>query len=144
MWRMQKNSHVITRMKKEVKDLQWQKDDSFSVALLQNDEQKWLVTIYGPKTTPYEGQKLFLRMLFTDNYPFKPPKCQFLTKIHHPNIMENGEISVDILEHNWCPALTGRTVILSIISLLCCPEFHHASSKEFIQNQSSLDTQKHG
>ena len=51
----------------------------------------------------------------------KPPKFIFITKIFHPNIDIEGNVSIDILENEWSPVLRTRTIILSIQSLLSEP-----------------------
>jgi ubiquitin-protein ligase len=41
-------------------------------------------------------------MTFTDKYPLKAPRVQFLTRIFHPNISTSGEICLDVLrDEKW-------------------------------------------
>ena len=72
----------------------------------------------GPDDSPFAGGVFFLNIHFPTDYPFKPPKFQFVTKIYHPNINSNGSICLDILKEQWSPALTVSKVLLSISSLL--------------------------
>jgi len=75
----------------------------------------------GPDDSPYSGGVFFLNIHFPPDYPFKPPKVSFTTKIYHPNINANGSICLDILKDQWSPALTISKVLLSISSLLTDP-----------------------
>ena len=72
----------------------------------------------GPDDSPYAGGVFFLNIHFPTDYPFKPPKMNFVTRIYHCNISSNGSICLDILKDQWSPALTISKVLLSISSLL--------------------------
>ena len=81
----------------------------------------WNGTIIGPTESPYSGGIFKLEIKFSEDYPFKPPKIKFLTKILHPNINSYGSICLDILNSNWSPILSISNVLLSICSLLTDP-----------------------
>lgn len=87
----------------------------------ENDILQWSAKIYGPKDTPYENGIFKLTMIFSQDYPFKPPKVVFNTKIYHPNINSNGGICLNILKDAWSPALTISKILLSVCSLLADP-----------------------
>ncbi|CAK9314633.1 unnamed protein product [Citrullus colocynthis] len=81
----------------------------------------WQATIMGPADSPYSGGVFLVSIHFPPDYPFKPPKVAFRTKVFHPNINSNGSICLDILKEQWSPALTISKVLLSICSLLTDP-----------------------
>ena len=85
---------------------------------------EWVSTLMGPPGSPYENGIFFLDIQFPSEYPFKPPKISFRTKIYHCNINSQGHICLDILKDKWTPALTISKVLLSITLLLsdCNPE----------------------
>lgn len=79
--------------------------------------------VNGPPDTPYEGGQFYLEMNIPETYPFSPPKCKFITRIWHPNISSaTGAICLDILKDQWAAAMTIRTVLLSLQTLLAVPE----------------------
>ena len=109
------------RIQKEFKALEKDPPSNCSAGPEGDDLTKWTGTIIGPTGTPYEGGVFRLAIEFPDDYPFKPPKVRFLTKVYHPNINSQGIICLDILKHEWSPALTIKSVLLSISSLLTDP-----------------------
>jgi ubiquitin-conjugating enzyme E2 E len=85
-----------------------------------NDLYKWHAIIFGPPDSIYAGGVFKLSISFPADYPFKPPKIEFITKIYHCNIV-NKYLCLDILKSQWSPALTIDKVLLSIVSLLQDP-----------------------
>ncbi|CAG9332848.1 unnamed protein product [Blepharisma stoltei] len=74
--------------------------------------------IMGPINSVYENGMFFLNAQYPADYPFKPPKIAFTTKIYHPCISSKGGISLGILNCDWSPALTMHKVLLSIQNLM--------------------------
>ena len=109
------------RIQKEYQDLAKDTPDNCSAGPRGDNMFIWDGTIIGPSDSPYVGGIFNLEIHFPSDYPFKPPKVIFTTKIYHPNINSNGVICLDILKQNWSPALTVSKVLLSICSLLTDP-----------------------
>lgn len=114
---------AIRRLQKEISDMEKDTDaaTNCSAGLYNNDLFNWQATIIGPDETPYEGGVFSLKIAFPADYPFKPPKITFETKIYHPNINSSGGICLDILKDQWSPALNTTKVLLSICSLMADP-----------------------
>eukprot|EP00760_Papus_ankaliazontas_P007724 PhM_4_TR1348/c0_g1_i1/m.42333/K06689/UBE2D, UBC4, UBC5; ubiquitin-conjugating enzyme E2 D len=113
---------ALKRIQRELADLQKDPPANTSAGpTTESDLLNWKATIIGPEDSPYAGGLFFLNIHFPTDYPFKPPKVSFTTKIYHPNINANGGICLDILKDQWSPALTISKVLLSICSLLTDP-----------------------
>eukprot|EP01064_Diplonema_japonicum_P016990 TRINITY_DN2504_c0_g1_i5.p1 TRINITY_DN2504_c0_g1~~TRINITY_DN2504_c0_g1_i5.p1 ORF type:complete len:167 (+),score=38.90 TRINITY_DN2504_c0_g1_i5:56-502(+) len=113
---------ALRRIKKEFVDLQKDIPANISAGpVSEGDMFSWKATIMGPESSPYQGGMFFLNVQFPADYPFKPPRLQFTTKLYHPNINSNGGICLDILRDHWSPALTISRVLLSVCSLLTDP-----------------------
>ncbi|EAK87724.1 ubiquitin-conjugating enzyme, partial [Cryptosporidium parvum Iowa II] len=102
----------------ELSDLNRDPPTNCSAGPIGDDMFHWQATIMGPDDSSYAGGVFFLNIQFPSDYPFKPPKVNFTTKIYHCNINSNGAICLDILKEQWSPALTISKVLLSISSLL--------------------------
>ena len=109
------------RISRELKLMESEPPANCSAGPDGDDVFHWTATIMGPVGTPYHGGIFYLNITFPANYPFKPPKVTFVTKIYHPNINSGGGICLDILKDNWSPALTISKVLISICSLLDDP-----------------------
>ncbi|KAG5518150.1 hypothetical protein PMAC_003336 [Pneumocystis sp. 'macacae'] len=112
---------ALKRINKELGDLAKDPPSSCSAGPIGDDLFHWQATILGPSDSPYSGGVFFLAIHFPTDYPFKPPKVNFTTRIYHPNINSNGSICLDILRDQWSPALTISKVLLSICSMLTDP-----------------------
>ena len=102
---------ATNRIKKELENIRDDPPSNCSAAPKSNDDiYHWDATIIGPTGSVYEGGIFNLDIKFPPNYPFKPPKVVFTTKIYHPNINMAGGICLDILKD-----------LISICSLLDDP-----------------------
>jgi len=109
---------TTSRIQKEFVELQTSPPANCSAGPVGDDIYQWQATIMGPEGSPYEGGVFYLRIDFPKDYPFKPPKIIFLTKIYHCNINSAGGICLDILKDQWSPALTISKLLLSLCSLM--------------------------
>lgn len=124
----------LKRLQKELADIMKDPPAGCAAKLATDkDTYHWVGSISGPEASPYEGGKFKLDIFFPVDYPFKPPKVTFQTKVFHPNIDSIGNICLDILKENWSPALTVGKVLLSISSLLTDPNPDSPLSSEIAQ-----------
>jgi len=113
---------ALKRIQKELIDLGRSPPDNCSAGPTnETDQFNWQATIMGPDDSPYQGGVFFLNIVFPPDYPFKPPKVTFTTKIYHCNVNSNGAICLDILKNKWSPALQIKAVLLSIQALMSAP-----------------------
>lgn len=84
---------------------------------------KWECKIPGKKDTDWQGGEFKLFMEFSEDFPNKPPKCQFRPVLFHPNIYPSGTVCLSILneDEDWKPSLTIPQILLGIQDLLDNP-----------------------
>mmetsp|Transcript_17275 Transcript_17275/g.42324 ORF Transcript_17275/g.42324 Transcript_17275/m.42324 type:complete len:160 (-) Transcript_17275:274-753(-) len=108
---------------------------------------KWVCGIPGKKKTLWEGGLYKVTMKFPEDYPTKPPKCQFTPPLFHPNVYPSGTICLSILdeEKGWKPGITVKTILLGIQALLTEPNINDPAQQEafdmYRQDRSGYDSQ---
>tara|TARA_B100000780_G_C21105723_1_gene446466 strand:+ start:99 stop:542 length:444 start_codon:yes stop_codon:yes gene_type:complete len=112
---------AMKRIKKELNDISKDPPSNCTAGPHNDDMFFWDATLFGPRDSPYEGGVFSLRIQFPEDYPFKPPRVGFVTRVYHVNVNDKGGICLDILKDQWSPALTISKVLLSICSLLTDP-----------------------
>ncbi|KXJ25550.1 ubiquitin-conjugating enzyme E2-24 kDa [Exaiptasia diaphana] len=136
-------STASKRIQKELAAITLDPPPNCSAGPKGDDIYEWYATILGPPGSVYEKGVFFLDIHFPPDYPFKPPKVTFRTRIYHCNINSKGVICIDILKDGWSPALTMSKVLLSIRSLLsdCNPDDPLVGSiaTEYLQNKEQHD-----
>lgn len=81
----------------------------------------WSAKMTGADGTVYEGLEYTLRLVFPPDYPFTPPRVEFVSPCFHPNVDQHGNICLDILRESWSACYSVKTILLSVQSLLGDP-----------------------
>ncbi|CAL1277163.1 ubiquitin-conjugating enzyme E2 L3-like [Argiope bruennichi] len=90
-----------------------------------------------PDSAPYNKGAFRIEINFPAEYPFKPPKILFRTKIYHPNIDEKGQVCLPIISvENWKPATKTDQVIQALVALVNEPEPEHPLRTDLAEEYS--------
>lgn len=109
-------ANASKRLAKEIRDLD--PPEGCSAAPTESDIYAWNCMVVGPRDTPYAGGKFELTLKFPPEFPLRPPKASFKTRVYHPNVKDDGEICIDILKDAWSATLTVGKILLCIQVLL--------------------------
>ncbi|KAJ3078608.1 E2 SUMO-conjugating protein ubc9 [Quaeritorhiza haematococci] len=82
------------------------------------DMMVWEAAVPGKAGTLWESGLYKLKMMFPEDYPEKPPKCQFVPPLLHHNVFPSGTVCMPILRvfedkdiNQWRPELTVRQIL---------------------------------
>ncbi|GMR41666.1 hypothetical protein PMAYCL1PPCAC_11861, partial [Pristionchus mayeri] len=132
------------RLQKELGDLKECGVKAYNT--VEYDEQNllhWVVTLL-PDKEPYSKGAFRVSIDFPADYPFKPPKITFNTKIYHPNIDEKGQVCLGIVSpDNWKPATRTEQVLMALLGLINEPEPDHPLrsdlAEEFLKDRKKFN-----
>ena len=122
------------RLAKELEDIRKAKMSSFrDINVDESNILCWQGLIV-PENAPYNKGAFRIEIIFPAEYPFKPPKITFKTKIYHPNIDEKGQVCLPIISaEHWKPATKTEQVIQSLVALVNDPEPDHPLRSEIAE-----------
>lgn len=114
------------RLQKELQEIQNNGVNCFGdIQVDESNMFQWQGLII-PGSAPYNKGAFKIDINFPLDYPFKPPKITFKTKIYHPNVDEKGQVCLPIIQpENWKPATRTIQVICALISLVTEPQPEH-------------------
>ena len=134
------------RILKELSDLTKDLSEGFQIYGIRNN--KCIGVIEGPPQTPYEKGFFLFEIILGKEYPMDKNKFYFRTKIFHPNIREDGLLSIyfegSFGRADFCdPTLTFRTIFLSCQSILDDPNpydpLNEKAAKLYIENRKKYE-----
>lgn len=112
----------LKRLRGELLSIEQESDDmkkQLRIEVEDDDMRQVTAFISGPPDSPFAGGTFRLLIEIPNTYPFDPPRVTFLTKIWHPNISaRDGYVCLDTLGHQWSPAFTLKTLLLTLQVLL--------------------------
>ncbi|TVY32881.1 Ubiquitin conjugating enzyme E2 B [Lachnellula subtilissima] len=113
------------RISKELAEVTTTPPAGIKVSLVDdNNVHNWNIIMDGPEGSPYAGGKFKLLLVLPTDYPFKPPKINFKTRIWHPNVTfdEHGSMCIGILKPEaWKPSSKILSVLTATQNLLLEP-----------------------
>jgi len=122
--RLQKEFNELTN----TNPLPWVK-----VNLVDDKITRWKATINGPDRTPYEKGVFNIDIDIPNEYPFKPPKILFLTKIYHPNVKSDGNVCMNIIQEGWSPQHKISDILNTLKTTLTTPDPDHPLENDIAQ-----------
>lgn len=107
---------TLKRLQKELAEMESNpREGCWARPVSDDDLFHWKGYITGPEDTPYAGGTFFLDIHFPIEYPFRPMRVRFTTRVYHCGVNSRGYTCSDLLGDNWSPALLLSRHILPIL-----------------------------
>lgn len=132
------------RLLRDIQSIKEDQDWKFTVTPSDADISQLRATFEGPSNSPYEGGVFAVEISVPNEYPLKPPKVKFETRLFHPNVSsQTGAICLDILKNAWTPVYTIKSILISLQQLLDSPNPSDPQDAEvaavYLKDRSQFD-----
>jgi ubiquitin-conjugating enzyme E2 A len=127
---MSGKSSALKRIQRDLEKVSRENDPGFVVNADDDNLFSMTALIAGPESTMWEGGFFELSLTFTEEYPIQCPSVVFKSRMFHPNIYHDGRICLDLLSTQWSPSYDVMAILVSIRSLLNCPNVHSPANNE--------------
>ena len=115
------------RLLKDVIDINKTPLHDHGIYYIHDDEdiKKGYAMIFGPPDTIYSYGIYFFKFKFPNDYPYSPPRVEYLTNgdnvRFNPNLYRNGKVCISILNTwngpQWSSCQTISSVLLTLVTL---------------------------
>jgi len=132
--------NILKKILREITELNADANSNIYAHINSDDIQSLKVLVIGPSDSPYYGGFFLFSVGFPPDFPFSPPKVNFLTPKYrtgcrmHPNLYQEGRVCLSILntwgKSEWSPALTLEKIFLTIQGLLDDNPLAHEPGQE--------------
>jgi len=143
------NSKMSTnkRIMKELGEVQSNPPEGVTITLPnEGDFNVWHAKVSGPPDSVYAGGAFNIEIVLPKEYPFKPPRLGFKTKIYHPNVTndENGAMCLGMLRSDeWKPPNKIAEVLKLVRAVMAAPQpedsVEPAIADQFNNNRQEFD-----
>ena len=145
---VRKKSFSLQRLMHDYEEITKQKVPIPGVSALPLDDNfyEWHGNVKAITNNCYKGAVLHFRISFPQDYPLSPPTVYLLnTGLHHPNIVSNNRICLDMFEKEkgsykgWKTGYTVLSILLQIQVFFfdVDEKYLNDSNKELIKNELS-------
>ena len=111
----ERNRLTVSRLTHELEELRRNTPmPIISASPIDDNLFHWKAVLKASDHSPYANGLYLLHIEVPKFYPCSPLRIKIVTPIYHPNVNENGDIDLKALREGWSPALTIKTVLVTI------------------------------
>lgn len=132
------------RLRIELKRFNDEPTPLFLAKPIESNIMEWRFAMKGAPETPYAGGIYHGKLVFPQDYPWKPPSIIMLTP--SGRFKTNTRICLSISDFHpetWCPSWTVNTILTGIISFFNSDESTVGSIEESLERRRELSLSSH-